>query len=82
MLYCMVSSTHPTMFTKAGGYIYSTGQDPTLNETALLTGLALILLIEANAVWGKMFGVITSVRSVIISGFVLTIILSGLGNYL
>ena len=82
MLYCMVSSAHPTMFTTAGGYIYSTGQDPTLNETALLIGLALILLIQANAIWGKMFGVITSVRSVIISGFVLTIILSGLGNYL
>ena len=86
MLYCMVSSTHQTMFTKAGGLIQVNPMDGTvissLNETALLTGLALILLIQANAIWGKMFGVITSVRSVIISGFVLTIILSGLGNYL
>mgnify|MGYP000881698024 CR=1 FL=1 len=86
MLYCMVSSAHQTMFTKAGGLIQVNPMDGTvissLNETALLTGLALILLIQANAIWGKMFGVITSVRSVIISGFVLTIILSGLGNYL
>ena len=86
MLYCMVSSAHVTMFTKAGGLIQVNPMDGTvtssLNETALLTGLALILLIQANAIWGKMFGVITSVRSVIISGFVLTIILSGLGNYL
>ena len=86
MLYCMVSSAHVTMFTEAGGRIQVNPMDGTvissLNETALLTGLALILLIQANAIWGKMFGVITSVRSVIISGFVLTIILSGLGNYL
>ena len=85
MLYCMVSSTHPTMFTKAGGYINvtSTGEVvATLNEIALLVGLALILLIQANAIWGKMLGVISSVRSVISSSFVLTIIISGLGTYL
>ena len=85
MLYCMVSSTHPTMFTTAGGYInvYPTGEVVvTLNEIALLVGLALILLIQANAIWGKMLGVISSVRSVIILSFVLTIIISGLGTYL
>ena len=85
MLYCMVSSTHPTMFTKVGGYINVTPTGEvvsTLNEIALLVGLALILLIQANAIWGKMLGVISSVRSVIISSFVLTIIISGLGTYL
>lgn len=85
MLYCMVSSSHPTMFTKVGGYINvtPTGEvGSSLNEIALLVGLALILLIQANAIWGKMFGVISSVRSVIISSFVLTIIISGLGTYL
>jgi len=85
MLYCMVSSTHPTMFTTAGGYINvaPTGEVvATLNEIALLVGLVLILLIQANAIWGKMLGVISSVRSVIISSFVLTIIISGLGTYL
>ena len=85
MLYCMVSSTHPTMFTKVGGYINvtPTGEvGSSLNEIALLVGLALILLIQANAIWGKMLGVISSVRSVIISSFVLTIIISGLGTYL
>ena len=85
MLYCMVSSTHPTMFTTAGGYINVTPTGEvvaTLNEIALLVGLALILLIQANAIWGKMLGVISSVRSVIISSFVLTIIISGLGTYL
>ena len=85
MLYCMVSSTHPTMFTTTGGYINVTPTGEvvaTLNEIALLVGLALILLIQANAIWGKMLGVISSVRSVIISSFVLTIIISGLGTYL
>jgi uncharacterized membrane protein len=85
MLYCMVSSTHPTMFTTAGGYINVTPTGEvvsTLNEIALLVGLALILLIQANVIWGKMLGVISSVRSVIISSFVLTIIISGLGSYL
>ena len=85
MLYCMVSSTHPTMFTTAGGYINVTPTGEvvsTLNEIALLVGLALILLIQANVIWGKMLGVISSVRSVIISSFVLTIIISGLGTYL
>ena len=73
------------MFTKAGGYINVTPTGEvvaTLNEIALLVGLALILLIQANAIWGKMLGVISSVRSVIISSFVLTIIISGLGTYL
>ena len=85
MLYCMVSSGHPTMFTKVGGYINVTPTGEvvsSLNEIALLVGLALILLIQANAIWGKMLGVISSVRSVIISSFVLTIIISGLGTYL
>ena len=40
------------------------------------------LLIELNAIYGKMFPVIASVRSVITSSFILTIIFSGLVFYI
>jgi len=40
------------------------------------------LLIEANAIFGKMYPVIASVRAVITSSFVLTVIFSGLVYYL
>ena len=45
------------------------------SSTSLLVGLAIIFAIEANAIWGKMLPVITSVRAVIISSFVLAIAL-------
>ena len=53
-----------------------------ITDTALLVGLAIILAIEANAIWGKMLPVITSVRDVIISSFVLCVALSGVAYYL
>ena len=77
MLYFMVSSTH----LPHGGYLLSQG-DMSMSSTAFLVGILIILAIEANAIWGKMFGVITSVRDVIISGFVLTVILSSIAFYL
>ena len=76
MLYFMVSSAH-----------YPHGKEIVMNnlgiaDTGLLTGLAVILAIQANAIWGKMHPVIASVRSVIVSGFVLTLGLSSIAYYL
>ena len=74
MLFFMVSSSHNQL----GGNLWS----EQITLTAFVTGLGLILLIEANSIWGKMFGVITSVRNVIVSSFVLTIIFSSIAYYL
>tara|TARA_Y100001970_G_C14258459_1_gene877451 strand:+ start:10954 stop:11595 length:642 start_codon:yes stop_codon:yes gene_type:complete len=76
MLYFMVSSAH-----------YPHGTEILLNnlslsDTGLLVGLGIILAIEANAIWGKMLPVITSVKDVILSSFVLCIVLSGVAFYL
>jgi len=48
---------------------------PEWTSTSLLVGLAIIFIIEANAIWGKMLPAITSVRAVIISSFVLAVVL-------
>ena len=45
------------------------------SSLSLIIGLAIIFVIEANAIWGKMLPVIASVRSVITSSFVLAVIL-------
>ena len=74
MLYFMVSSAHYPH----GGYLFA-GE---ITLPAFLAGLGIILAIEANAIWGKMFGVILSVRDVIISGFVLTVLISAITYYL
>ena len=76
MLYFMVSSAH-----------YPHGKEIAMvnlgiTDTGLLVGLAIILAIEANAIWGKMLPEITSVRDVIISSFVLCVALSGVAYYL
>ena len=44
------------------------------SSLSLIVGLAIIFVIEANAIWGKMLPVIASVRAVITSSFVLAII--------
>ena len=44
------------------------------SSLSLIIGLAIIFVIEANAIWGKMLPVIASVRAVITSSFVLAII--------
>ena len=63
MLMYMVYSVH-------GGNV---GMGISMN--ALVLGLGIILAIEANAIWGKMIPAIASVRSVIISSFLLAIIM-------
>ena len=74
MLFFMVSSFHNPL----GGNLMA-GQ---ITLTAFLSGLGLILLIEANAIWGKMHVPLASVRDVILSSLVLTIILTGISHYL
>tara|TARA_A200000113_G_scaffold7745_1_gene7972 strand:- start:54 stop:689 length:636 start_codon:yes stop_codon:yes gene_type:complete len=74
MLYFMVSSAHYP----ASGQILGAN----LEMTGLLVGLAVIFAIQANAIWGKMLPAITSVRSVIVSSFVLCIALSSVAYYL
>ena len=46
-----------------------------MSTTALIIGLVIVLLIEANAIWGKT-GPITTVRGVIVSSLVLTLVLA------
>jgi uncharacterized membrane protein len=63
MLMYMVYSVH-------GGNV---GMGISMN--ALYIGLAIIFVIEANAIWGKMLPAITSVRAVITSSFILAIVM-------
>ena len=63
MLMYMVYSVH-------GGNV---GMGISMN--ALYVGLAIIFVIEANAIWGKMLPVITSVRAVITSSFILAVVM-------
>ena len=74
MLYFMVSSFHYPH----GGYLMRGD----MSMEALYVGLLIILAIQANAIWGKMLTIITSVRDVIVSGFVLAIALSSVAYYL
>ena len=74
MLYFMVASAHYP----ASGQILGAN----LEMTGLFVGLAIIFAIQANAIWGKMLPAITSVRSVIVSSFVLCIALSSVAYYL
>jgi uncharacterized membrane protein len=46
-----------------------------ISMNALYLGLAIIFAIEANAIWGKMLSVITSVRAVITSSFILAVVM-------
>jgi uncharacterized membrane protein len=46
-----------------------------ISMNALYLGLAIIFAIEANAIWGKMLPVITSVRAVITSSFILAVVM-------
>ena len=74
MLYFMVASIH--------GLAASGGVWASVSTTALIIGLAIIVVIEANAIWGKMLGLIQSVRGVITSSIILTIIMAGIVNYM
>jgi len=72
MLYFMVASIH--------GLAASGGTE--MSMPALIIGLVIIVVIEANAIWGKMLDFIQSVRAVIISSIVLAVIMAGLVNYI
>ena len=74
MLYFMVASIH--------GLAASGGVWASVSTTALIIGLAIIVVIEANAIWGKMLGLIQSVRGAITSSIILTIIMAGIVNYM
>ena len=74
MLYFMVSSAHYPH----GGFLMA----GTMSGTAFVVGLGIILAIEANAIWGKMWSFMTSVRDVIISSIVLAVLLSSVAYYL
>ena len=72
MLYLMVNSAH--------GFGLPMIAEPSM--LGLWVGLALILAIELNALFGSMNKMIASVKAVIHSGIVLTIIFGALVNYL
>ena len=74
MLYFMVASVH--------GFAASGGAWASTSMTALIIGLAIIVVIEANAIWVKMLGLIQSVSGVITSSIILTIIMAGVVNYI
>ena len=52
------------------------------SSLSLIIGLAIIFVIEANAIWGKMLPVIASVRAVITCSFVLAIIFKLITDFL
>ena len=52
------------------------------SSLSLIIGLAIIFVIEANAIWGKLLPVIASVRAVITSSFVLAIIFKLITDFL
>ena len=72
MLYFMVASIH--------GLAASGGTE--MSMPALIIGLVIIVVIEANAIWGKMLSAIQSVSAVITSSIVLAVIMAGLVNYI
>ena len=72
MLYLMVFSAH-------GG---SLPMIAATDMTGLWVGIAIIVLIEANALFGKMNPLITSVKAVIHSGLLLTLVFGILVHYL
>ena len=77
MLYFMVASAHgaaPDGGVNAYGGLYSV--DGQVSMTGLIIGLVIIAAIEANALWGKMNPAIQSVKAVITSSIVLTVIMA------
>ena len=74
MLYFMVASVH--------GFAASGGAWASVSTTALIIGLVIIVVIEANAIWGKMLGLIQSVSGVITSSIILAIIMAGIVYYM
>ena len=79
MLYFMLANSHFIPAMEPSQKILANG---VWNLTAgLYAGTAVIVIIELNAVWGKLFSFIASVRGVIGSGLLLTVLLSGISYY-
>ena len=81
MLYFMISSAHSPVKSYFMG-TPATGTDPGYLGLDFLIICAVIALIELNAIYGKMYPVIASVRGVITSSLVLTVVFSGLVFYI
>ena len=81
MLYFMISSAHSPIKSYFMG-TPATGTDPGYLGLDFLIICLLIALIEFNAIYGKMYSVIASVRGVITSSLVLTVVFSGLVFYI
>jgi uncharacterized membrane protein len=79
MLYFMVASAHAAPMAN-GGLLGGVGEIA-MSSLALVIGLVIIALIEINAIWGKMFGAIASVKAVITSSVVLTAVMTGIVYY-
>ena len=75
MLWFMIYSAHGTAI---GNTILSLEE----SLTSLWVGLALIAVIEINAVWGKMNPAIASVKAVIHSGLALSVVFGLIVCYL
>ena len=87
MLYFMISSAHGGTAAYPKSYLLidqSLASGPVAGFLAFdfWIVVAAILLIELNAIFGRMYFVIASVRSVIASSFALTVIFSGLVFYI
>ena len=80
MLFFMVASGHASPM--ANGGVWGGAGDMAMSTVALVVGLVIVAIIEANAIWGKMNGTIQSVSAVITSSVVLTAIMAGVVYYL
>ena len=80
MLFFMVASGHASPI--ANGGVWGGAGDMAMSTMALVIGLAIVVIVEANAIWGKMNGAIQSVSSVITSSIILTAIMGGVVYYL
>ena len=78
MLYFMVASAHGTSARATGGF-YS---ESAVSTTGLVVGLIIVAIIEANAIWGKMNSTLQSVKAVITSSIVLTVIMAAVTSFL
>ena len=81
MLYFMISSAHSPVKSYFMG-TPATGTDPGYLGLDFLIICLVIALIELNAIYGKMYPVIASVRGVITSSLALTVVFSGLSFYI
>ena len=80
MLFFMVASGHASPM--ANGGVWGGTGDMAMSTVALVVGLVIVVIIEANAIWGKMNSTIQSVSAVITSSVILTAIMAGVVYYL